>query len=108
MSGKLDQPLDEIISSQRQSGGRRRTTRRNAGKPAATAPVGGVTKTRQTRAATAAKPAPTKAATAGGISKVVVSNLVSCLPLRSPSSAARLTSKQPKDVNEGMIKVCFR
>ncbi|KAI0555956.1 hypothetical protein F4679DRAFT_11421 [Xylaria curta] len=75
-SGKLDQPLDEIISTQRRAvGGRRRSQRRSAGRPVATAPVGGVQKTpRQPRNA-ATKQAPAKAAGGNGESKVVVSNL---------------------------------
>ncbi|KAI5928061.1 RNA recognition domain-containing protein [Camillea tinctor] len=90
MSGKLDQPLDEIISSQRRAvaGGRRRSQRRPAGRPATTAPIGGVQKTsKQNRAATT-KQTPAKAAGGNGESKVVVSNL-------------------PKDVNESQIKEYF-
>ncbi|KAI2632075.1 RNA recognition domain-containing protein [Hypoxylon sp. NC1633] len=89
MSGKLDQSLDEILSTQRRTaGGRRRGLRRPAGRPATSAPVGGVQKTsRQPRTATA-KQAPAKGAGAYGESKVVVSNL-------------------PKDVNESQIKEYF-
>ncbi|KAI1344043.1 RNA recognition domain-containing protein [Xylariaceae sp. FL0016] len=91
MSGKLDQSLDEILSTQRRTGAgagaRRRSTRRTAGRPATAAPVGGVQKTKQARAA-ATKQAPAKAAGGSGESKVVVSNL-------------------PKDVNEGQIKEYF-
>lgn len=78
MSGKLDQSLDEILSTQRRTGGarRRNPTRRVAGRPATTAPVGGVQKTKQARAATA-KQTPARGAAAHGESKVVVSNLVS-------------------------------
>lgn len=80
MSGKLDQSLDEILSTQRRAAGGRRggnRLRRPAGRPATTAPVGGVQKTsRQTRAA-ATKQTPAKAAGGHGESKVVVSNLVS-------------------------------
>ena len=74
MSGKLDQSLDEILSTQRKSAGRRRSTRRSAGRPA-TAPAGGIQKTTKL-ARNAAKPAPTKNAAAAGISKIMVSNLV--------------------------------
>ncbi|KAH8160093.1 hypothetical protein CIB48_g8159 [Xylaria polymorpha] len=85
-SGKLDQPLDEIISTQRRAvGGRRRSQRRSAGRPVATAPVGGVQKTSRQPRNAAAKQAPAKAASGNGESKVVVSNL-------------------PKDVNETQIK----
>ncbi|KAI1506485.1 RNA recognition domain-containing protein [Biscogniauxia marginata] len=89
MSGKLDQPLDEIISSQRRAvGGRRRSQRRPAGRPATTAPVGGVQKTSRQNRATTSKQTPAKAAGGNGESKVVVSNL-------------------PKDVNESQIKEYF-
>ncbi|KAI1769660.1 RNA recognition domain-containing protein [Hypoxylon sp. FL1150] len=90
MSGKLDQSLDEILSTQRRvAGGRRRGTgRRSAGRPATTAPVGGVQKTSKQSRATANKQTPAKAAGGHGESKVVVSNL-------------------PKDVNENQIKEYF-
>ncbi|KAK8087058.1 RNA recognition domain-containing protein [Apiospora phragmitis] len=92
MSGKLDQSLDEILSTQRRSvGGRRggaRGGRRSVGRAVATvAPVGGVTKTSKQKGAAAAKQTPAKGALAGD-SKVVVSNL-------------------PKDVNEAQIKEYF-
>ncbi|KAI0536277.1 hypothetical protein GGR58DRAFT_400545 [Xylaria digitata] len=88
-SGKLDQPLDEIISTQRRAvGGRRRTQRRSAGRPVAAAPVGGVQKTSRQPRSAATKQAPAKAASGNGESKVVVSNL-------------------PKDVNESQIKEYF-
>jgi THO complex subunit 4 len=81
MSGKLDQSLDEILSSQRRAGGpRRRTQRPSAGRPATTAPVGGVKKTTRPARASAAKPIPAKAAAATGESKIIVSNLV-CITL---------------------------
>ncbi|RYP23876.1 hypothetical protein DL767_008713 [Monosporascus sp. MG133] len=90
MSGKLDQSLDEILSTQRRAaGGRRRSQRRSSGRPAPAAPVGGVQKNlKQTRAA-ATKQAPAKATGGHGESKVVVSNL-------------------PKDVNENQIKEYFK
>lgn len=78
MSGKLDKPLDEIVSAQRRTSGRRRSLRRSTGgRPATTAPVGGVQKNagRPTRGA-AAKSIPAKAAPISGDSKVIVSNLV--------------------------------
>ncbi|KAI0799901.1 hypothetical protein GGR55DRAFT_471906 [Xylaria sp. FL0064] len=88
-SGKLDQPLDEIISTQRRAvGGRRRSQRRTAGRPVAAAPVGGVQKTSRQPRNAATKQAPAKAAGGNGESKVVVSNL-------------------PKDVNEAQIKQYF-
>ncbi|PHH90102.1 hypothetical protein CDD83_4527 [Cordyceps sp. RAO-2017] len=86
MSGKLDKPLDEIVSAQRRSAaGRRRTPRRPAGRPVTSAPVGGVHKATR---ASAAKPAPAKSASINGESKVIVSNL-------------------PKDVSEQQIKEYF-
>ncbi|KAI1179772.1 hypothetical protein F4777DRAFT_574597 [Nemania sp. FL0916] len=88
-SGKLDQPLDEIISTQRRAaGGHRRSQRRNAGRPAVAAPVGGVQKTSRQPRHAATKQTPAKSAGGNGESKVVVSNL-------------------PKDVNEIQIKEYF-
>ncbi|KAI1422089.1 hypothetical protein F5Y12DRAFT_650787 [Xylaria sp. FL1777] len=88
-SGKLDQPLDEIISTQRRAvGGRRRSQRRPAGRPVAAAPVGGVQKTSRQPRNAATKQAPAKTGSGNGESKVVVSNL-------------------PKDVNEAQIKEYF-
>ncbi|KAH8899606.1 hypothetical protein GQ53DRAFT_816728 [Thozetella sp. PMI_491] len=91
MSGKLDQSLDEILSTQRKNAtGRRRSTRRTATttRPAAApAPAGGIQKNKATR--TTAKGAPARAAGASGESKIVVSNL-------------------PKDVSEGQIKEYFQ
>ncbi|KAK5997272.1 mRNA export protein mlo3 [Cladobotryum mycophilum] len=92
MSGKLDKPLDEIVTAQRRSStaGRRRSLRRSTGgRPAPTAPAGGVQKStaKPTRAANA-KAAPAKAAAPSGDSKVIVSNL-------------------PKDVSEKQIKEYF-
>jgi THO complex subunit 4 len=79
MSGKLDQSLDEILTSQRRNQqGRRRSQRRAAGaaRPAPTAPAGGIQKnTKPARGAT--KPTPAKAAGLTGESKIMVSNLVS-------------------------------
>lgn len=85
MSGKLDKPLDELVSAQRRSAGRRHPQRRAAG----AAPVGGVQKTTKPARGAAAKPAPAKSAPVSGDSKIIVSNL-------------------PKDVSEQQIKVCFR
>lgn len=88
MSGKLDQSLDEILTTQRRAVGGRRRTQRRASKPSTT-PVGGVQKTsKASRPANAAKQVPTKQL-GGGDSKVVVSNL-------------------PKDVNEAQIKEYFK
>lgn len=79
MSGKLDQSLDEITTSQRRaSAGRRRPQRRSAARATAAivAPAGGVKKTTKLarNAGAKAAPAPTPAK---GDSKVIVSNLVS-------------------------------
>ena len=79
MSGKLDQSLDEIVSTHRRGGsnrGRRvRTTRQGGAKPAA-APVGGVKKTtRPVKGAT--KGVPTGPSGGVGESKILVSGLVS-------------------------------
>ncbi|KAK7751027.1 RNA-binding RNA annealing protein [Diatrype stigma] len=89
MSGKLDQSLDEILSTQRAVGGRRRSQRRSSGRPTSTAPVGGVQKNSKQPRAAATKQAPAKSFGGHGESKVVVSNL-------------------PKDVNEGQIKEYFK
>ncbi|WYZ36580.1 hypothetical protein EsH8_II_000086 [Colletotrichum jinshuiense] len=91
MSGKLDQSLDEILSTQRRTAGgpRRRSQRRSTGgRPAAAAPVGGVQKTSKPARAAANKPNAAKPAQGTGDSKVIVSNL-------------------PKDVNEQQIKEYF-
>lgn len=86
MSGKLDQSLDEILSTQRRNAaGRRRSMRRPAGQPAKAAPVGGIQKTAKPVRGNAAKPAPTKANGVIGESKIVVSNLV-----RRPAGISRL------------------
>jgi len=92
MSGKLDQSLDEILSTQRRSatggrGGRRRRAPKVGKTTAVAAPVGGVRK--NTRPAKGAvKAIPTGPSAGSGDSKIVVSNL-------------------PKDVNEAQIKEYF-
>ncbi|KAI1004006.1 hypothetical protein K3495_g4205 [Podosphaera aphanis] len=89
MSGKLDQSLDEIISTQRRSNvrskGSRRARRSNRGPPVA--PAGGVKK--NTRAPKSGVK-PTLTGPIGGIGngKIIVTGL-------------------PKDVTEGMIKEYF-
>jgi THO complex subunit 4 len=81
MSGKLDQSLDEILTSQRRNQqGRRRSTRRTAGttRPAPAAPAGGIQKsTKPARGAN--KPTPARGGGVTGESKIMVSNLVSCI-----------------------------
>ncbi|KUI67507.1 mRNA export protein mlo3 [Cytospora mali] len=89
MSGKLDQSLDEILSTQRKSAdGRRRSTRKTA-RPATKAPVGGVHKNIKPARGNAAKPVPVRGAKSTGESKIIVSNL-------------------PKDVSESQIKEYFQ
>lgn len=91
MSGKLDQSLDDILSTRRRSAGPRRRSQRQTpgnGRPAATAPVGGVQKTSKNARTAANKPAASKATPHTGDSKIIVSNL-------------------PKDVNEQQIKEYF-
>ncbi|KAL9125052.1 MAG: hypothetical protein Q9217_005691 [Psora testacea] len=87
MSGKLDQSLDEILSTRRKTvGGRRGRGRRvpNATRVTTAAPAGGIQKS--TRAKTAGKAAVTNGAVpAVGDNKIIVSNL-------------------PSDVNEAQIK----
>ncbi|KAI9744834.1 MAG: hypothetical protein M1818_001759 [Claussenomyces sp. TS43310] len=89
MSGKLDQSLDEILSTQRRGTRSRRGARRAvSGRAAAVvAPVGGVKKSVKPVKG-AGKAVPTGPANVSGDSKVVVSNL-------------------PKDVTEGQIKEYF-
>ena len=81
MSGKLDQSLDEILSTQRRNAGRRRgpARRASAGNKAPTAPAGGIQKKTQP-ARSASKPTPKKGSGVTGESKIVVSNLVSHAP----------------------------
>ncbi|KZM28192.1 RNA-binding RNA annealing protein [Ascochyta rabiei] len=72
---RLDQSLESIISSRKQSGRKGRGGRRpDAGRPAATAaPVGGVKKS--TKQAKQPKAAPAGPAAVGGESKIMISNL---------------------------------
>ncbi|KAK5660923.1 hypothetical protein OQA88_12296 [Cercophora sp. LCS_1] len=90
MSGKLDQSLDEILSTQRRNATKRRSSRRTAvgNRPAPTAPAGGVQKKPQP-ARGATKPAAGKGSGLIGESKIMVSNL-------------------PKDVSEPQIKEYFQ
>lgn len=80
MSGKLDQSLDEILSTRRTSARRGRGHRAPAtGKPAGfttAAPVGGVRKTTRPTRMNARATVPTGPATGNGESKIIVSNLV--------------------------------
>ena len=82
MSGKIDQSLDEILSTQRRTSTRGRAAgRRSSGRPAKAAPVGGVSKTAKPARGAAAKNAPAKATGTIGDSKIVVSNMVCRAPL---------------------------
>lgn len=88
-SGKLDQSLDEILSTQRRANRGRGNRRASAGnRPATTAPAGGIQKNKPARNAT--KPAPAKGSGVVGESKIVVSNLVSRSAL---TLSLRLSSK---------------
>ena len=78
MSGKLDQSLDEILSTKpaaRRGRGRRAVSGRvNGG--AAVAPTGGIKKNTRTTRATGKAMVPMGPASGSGDSKVIVSNLV--------------------------------
>ncbi|ROV97755.1 hypothetical protein VMCG_07412 [Cytospora schulzeri] len=87
MSGKVDQSLDEIISTQKS--GNRRSSARKPARPASKAPVGGVHKNTKPARGTGAKHAPARGAKNTGESKIIVSNL-------------------PKDVSESQIKEYFQ
>ena len=80
MSGKLDQSLDEILSTRRKFAGRGGRGGRRVGngtKTAVAAPVGGIRKnTRGTKTAPAKSAAPSGPAAGNGESKIIVSNLV--------------------------------
>ena len=76
-SGKLDQSLDEILSTTRRAN-RTRATRSGGNRSAPAAPAGGIQKG---KGRNAAKPAPAKGSSGVvGESKIVVSNLVSYSP----------------------------
>jgi THO complex subunit 4 len=106
MAARLDKSLDEIISTQRRSssrGGRGRRGGRTA--PATTAPVGGVKKNPK-HAKGVVKNAPTGPSGSTGEGKILVSGFVSIITACPVSHM--LISGQPKDINEPMIKVCYR
>ena len=86
MSGKLDQSLDEILSTRRKTVGRRGRGRRvpNATRVTTAAPAGGIQKNTKAKA-TAKSVATNGAMPAVGDSKIIVSNLVSCRLSRAPS-----------------------
>ncbi|CAH0041453.1 unnamed protein product [Clonostachys solani] len=77
MSGKLDQSLDEIATTQKRAstGPRRRSQRRAATRAVPTAPAGGIKKATKPVRNAGGKVAPSKPLPARGDSKVIVSNL---------------------------------
>lgn len=83
MSGKLDQSLDEILSTRRKTAGRRGRGGRRVGnvtKATTAAPAGGIQKnTRGAKTAPAKGPVPSGPAAGSGESKIIVSNLVRLL-----------------------------
>ena len=81
MSGKLDQSLDEILSTRRKTAGRRGRGGRRVGngpKAAKVAPIGGIQKNTRSAKIAPAK-VPSGAAAGSGESKIIVSNLVGTL-----------------------------
>jgi THO complex subunit 4 len=106
MSGKLDQSLDEILSTTRRTsvGGRGRRNARRAAKPAHVAPSNGVKKTAKGGKVTTQRTPTGPSGT--GESKIIVTGLV-CNP-EITFDVIELTIAQPKDVSEPMVKVCYR
>ena len=102
---RLDQSLESIISSRKQSTRKGRGGRRSdaGGRPAATAaPVGGVKKsTKQNKQSKAAAAAPASAPS--GESKIMISNLVCAVSTRLMTPA---NSLQPLDVEQNQLQVC--
>lgn len=78
MTDKLDQSLDEILNSRRQTSRRGRGGRRapNSAKPTVAAPVGGVKKNTRTVRGGVRAAVPSGPAAGNGDSKIIVSNLV--------------------------------
>lgn len=87
MSGKLDQSLDEILSTRRKTAGRRGRAGRRVGngtKTATVTSVGGIQKnTRGAKTAPAKAAVPSGPAAGSGESKIIVSNLVRLLERKS-------------------------
>ncbi|KAI9766972.1 MAG: hypothetical protein M1835_007104, partial [Candelina submexicana] len=79
MSAKLDQSLDEILSTRKtprgRGRGRRAPTAARVNGAAAAAPVGGIQKTTRSTRASARAVVPTGPTAGSGESKVIVSNL---------------------------------
>lgn len=93
MSGKLDQSLDDILSTQRKSGagrrGRGRRAATAAGRVTKAAPAGGIQK--NTKGASKASALKVPQASSGD-TKIIVSNLVSQFVLPSNSALAYISS----------------
>ena len=82
MSGKLDQSLDEILSTRRKTAGRRGRGGRRLGtgtKATTAAPAGGVQKNTRGAKAAPKSAVPSGPAAGNGESKIIVSNLVRLL-----------------------------
>ena len=95
MSGKLDQSLDDILSSRPRGGRAARRGRRavTAGTKVATpAPTGGVQKSTKATKATTKTAAPNGPAAGTGDSKIIVSNLVRHTKPYRPSPQANTFS----------------
>jgi len=99
----MEQSLDDILKASKTSRRGRAGRRSGAGRPAtAPAPVGGVSKaTKQGKPTKAAPTAP--AASLGGETKIMVSNLV-CLRNRFTSDVANMP--QPRDIDQTQLQVC--
>ena len=79
MSSKLDQSLDDILSTRRKTVGRRGRGRRVAnGTKVTKAPVGGIQKSSKGGKAATKAAVPSGPAAGVDSSKIIVSNLVSC------------------------------
>ena len=95
MSGKLDQSLDDILSS-RPRGGRAVRRGRRAGttgtKVAARAPTGGIQKSTRAAKPATKTTAPNGPAAGTGDSKIIVSNLVRHAETYEPSTQANVFS----------------
>ena len=112
MSGKLDQSLDEILSTRRKTAGRRGRGGRRAGtgtKAAAAAPVvGGIQKnTRGAKAAPAKSAVPSGPAAGNGESKIIVSNLVRSLDenLNMVQQLTSLAFRCERGPDQGMLNL---
>jgi THO complex subunit 4 len=104
MSGKLDQSLDEILSTRRKANrGRRPHKPAKASGAVISAPVGGIKKSVKS-ARSATKGVPTGPSATPKESKIIVTGLVRLLP--DKLSVTFTDHFQPHDVNEAQIKVC--